>query len=155
MALLHDLKVNGTSIQTYAVVVEDLGGLFTRPPLRGSNFTLPGVDGELWVAKPRAAYGFSIGVAVLPLVSTTGADETTLANAVKRWTTNWRALMTVLGDGSAPLTLTRVLSTVAGTVTETCSAEVTGSIAPTMIGPTASRAVIDFWNLSGGWTEVP
>lgn len=148
--MIEDLLVDGTSVQTLAVV-EDPSGLYASPPLRGSNITLPGAAGEVWVPKPYGAYGFSVGVAVLP-VDGDGDDPSGLQNLVAQWTSNWRALLAMLDSSTGPLTLTRVLSTAAGTVTETCSAEVVGSIAPAMVGPYASRAVIDFWNLSGGWS---
>lgn len=152
--MIEDLLVNGTSIQTLCVI-EDPSGLYTSAPLRGSNYVLPGANGEVWTSKPYGAYGFSIGVAVLP-VDSGGDDPATPEGLVAQWTSNWRALLELVDSSSAPLTLTRVLSIAEGigSVTETCSAEVTGSIAPAMLGPYASRAVIDFWNLDGGWVEV-
>lgn len=152
--MIHDLLIDGVSIQTYAVIVEDLSGVHTRAPLRGSNHVLPLRDGEVWTPKKRAAFGFSIGVAVLPFDPITDLGASTWDDTVALWTQNWRDLMDLLGDGSAPLEVTRILGLPSGTVSETCQAEVIGAIAPAMVGPAAARAVIDFLNLDGVWTEV-
>lgn len=154
MTALVDLLVDGQSIGDYATIVEDFSGLHASAPLRGSNHVLPLRPGALWVPKVAAAYGFSVGVAVLPVDPDDGTDPTGWDATVAQWATNWRALLALLDSTVAPLTLTRVVATTAGTAYEQCSAEVVGSIAPTMVGPTASRAVIDFLNLDGGWEPL-
>jgi hypothetical protein len=150
---LIDLLVDGTSVQDYATILELIGDLFTTPPTRGSNYTIPGVDGVTYVPKPLAAYSFSIGVALLPSDPDTGVDPSGFSALVGQWVDNWRALTELCAPGAH--TVTRVLPSVLhGTITETCNAEVVSSIAPTMVGPHASRAVLDFVNLDGYWTPV-
>ena len=151
MTALVDLLVDGQSIQDYATIVEDFAGVHASAPLRGANHVIPGRAGELWVPKVPAAYGFTVGVTVLPVDPVDGSDPADWEAAVAAWATNWRALLDLLDSTLVPLTLTRVVATTAGTVSETCLAEVVGSVAPSMIGPAASRAVIDFLNLDGGW----
>lgn len=142
---------DGTDLATFGVV-EDLGGLYSVAPRRGSNYTAPGRDGEMYAPKPKAAYTISIGIALfaLDVDGSELADEDAKARAFNQ---RWLDLIDLVDVGQG--VLTRRLHLPGPTLLdEECAAELVDGMQVSLLGATAGRCVLTFRNLDGGWTEA-
>ena len=148
------LLVDSTDLSNYGVLVADLGGLFNVGERRGDNYTLPGLDGQLYTEKKLAAFPVSIGMLIIGKNPSTGAMESTPANRAARAISNLNALITATKSNTAgTVTLTRRLPTVGGgTSDSTCLAECRGGIQSSFEQSDVIRVAIEFMNLDGKWT---
>lgn len=148
MTLADTLLINGTDLQSL-VTVMDFSGLHAPGTKRGGNVTIPGVPGDLYVAKVNAAYTFDVPVAIGYL----NAGVTPATDALRRaqFLTNLRALEAVLDTGL--LALTRRLTTSSGHADMTANGEYASGLAVTLANPIAGTTVLQFINLDGCWTD--
>lgn len=151
-AIVEDLLVGATSLASFGVI-EDLGGIYAIGGRRGSNYVVPGLDGEIQVTKPRAAFPVTVGLVLFGTDPTTGAELTTDDARTRAFNQKWLNLVALVDTTSGLLTLTRKLS-LPGVVTQskTCNAELVGGMEPGLLGLTDGRCVLNFVNLDGKWT---
>lgn len=140
--MYEDLLINGTALSTFGGIVS-FDGIRAEAPLRGSNITIPGLAGDVFVPKVRSAYVFTVPLLI---------SGTSLANLHDKIAT----LKTLMNSGTTALSLERRYTTAGGggTVSQTASGDYLGGLEPNIIGWANSNAKIalDIVNLSGGWT---
>jgi hypothetical protein len=153
VSLLETYLIDGTDLSNYATGITDFDAAFNTSKRRGSNYVLPGADGETYVAKPLEALPVSIGCIVSAKDPTTGALAATSQLRTAQMIANWRSIVALTkAEAGGTVTLTRKLSTTAGSSTsETCTAECSGGIQVHAEWSEVMRIVIGFVNLSGKW----
>jgi hypothetical protein len=140
--------VDGTDLSTYGTI-EDLGGLYSFGGRRGGNYVVPGRDGEIPVEKPRAAFPVSIGITIF---GTTGSDYDA---QMRNMNAAWLAIEALCDPDDGLVTLKRRLYLPSAvTKDQTCNAELSGTVEPTLLAMQGARCVLTFTNLDGKWTDV-
>lgn len=151
-AIIETALVDGTDLADFGVV-EDLGGLYATGSRRGSNYTVPGRDGEIYVPKPRGAYGVGIGLVLYAVDPDTGAELDDDDARTRRFNQAWLDLVDLCDPDAGPVVLTRRLSLPGGlTIDQSCSAEISGGMSPSLLNLVAGRVVLPFTNLDGTWS---
>lgn len=150
--LLETFLIGTTDLTNYGESITDFSSAFTVAPRRGSNYVVPGADGETYVAKPLAALPVPIGITVVGKDPSTGALAATAQLRAAQMIANWRAIVALtLAETGGTFTLTRKLSTTAGgSTSETCTAECSG-IQAVPVTSEVMRLVLNITNLSGKW----
>jgi hypothetical protein len=149
--------IDGTDIATLAIL-EDFSGVMSVAARRGSNYQVPGSDGEYYTDKPLDSVGVPLPLTISCADPDTGIEPATPSARVGQMWANYAALVALVkAEASAAdrtVVLTRRLSDPAGTTTydETCLAECRAGLTPVMTGTTALRVVVELINLDGTWT---
>ncbi|MGE3811529.1 MAG: hypothetical protein AB7I24_08260 [Candidatus Nanopelagicales bacterium] len=148
--------IDGTDIATLATL-EDFSGVMAIAARRGSNYQVPGADGEYYTDKPLDSVGVPLPLTISCADPGTGVEPATAAGKVGQMWANYAALVALVkADASAAdrtVVLTRRLSDLAGgTYDETCTAECRAGLTPVLTGSTALRVVVELINLDGTWT---
>lgn len=153
MSLVETYLIDGTDLSSFGVGITDFSASFATSPRRGSNYVIPGTNGETYVAKPLATLPISIGLIIMPKDPTTGVLAATPQLRTAQMVANWRTVVSLTkAETGGTVTLTRKLSTLAGSsTTETCTAECTGGIQANTLSSEVLSVVISFTNLSGKW----
>lgn len=138
-------SVNGTSLQTLAWNITTLGGdAATPPPFRGSDATVPGRKGSLWLPKVEADRVITFSMWAQGSNDDGSAPDDDSARA--KYEANWRALRKLLWNPRKQLTLTKRFrpygSDIVRTVTAKAQYNGTG-LAPTMQGNAHSTFTVD------------
>jgi hypothetical protein len=137
--------VDGTSLQTYAQNIETLGGSRDGlPTFRGTNSEIAYRRGALWHAKTPEQRIVSLGFWVQ---GTDSNGAVTGMGEKAQYAANMRAIKSLVWkDFGAQINLTkRWLHTDGSTIkSATALAEFAGMTDPVMVGPYASRFVLDF-----------
>ncbi|MGE3795115.1 MAG: hypothetical protein AB7I38_14470 [Dehalococcoidia bacterium] len=151
-AIIETALVDGTDLADFGVI-EDLGGLYATGGRRGSNYVVPGRDGEIHVPKPRGSYAVSIGLTLYAVDPDTGAELADDDARTRRFNQAWLDLVALCDPADGLVVLTRRLSLPGGvTLDQTCSAEITGGMSPSLLNLVAGRVVLPFTNLDGSWS---
>lgn len=133
------LHIGGTNLSTTAHITS-WEGILTEGPTRGELIELDFVAGAVWQGTLAGAYQFDV-----PLVMKSQDVPTAVAHA--------KAIQALRGTVT---TVTRVYTTSAGTVTETCQGIVSDALP--LVWDLRQRnkigLLLTITNLSGGWTAA-
>lgn len=152
MMVWDTLLIDGFDTRNLFTVVEKWDGMDGAAGVRGNNVTPSGRDGELWRRKSREAGKATIGIAVLPVSPTTGAEPATAAGRLAQFNANWAEIVRRVSVRRRPLTLERRLSLPDGVETTlTAKAELAGGVPQARINADHARAVLPFTLLDGCW----
>lgn len=130
--------VDGVDLATLGTV-EDLSGLAIVAPVSNEPIQIPGRAGAVFVAGEYEGYSFPVPLLVA------GADRGAVNEALD-------TLAALVDTRAAPVTVTRRRSLGAACHDETALCVVTAQLAPQLLGTTAARVVVEFFNLDGCWT---
>ena len=133
------LHIGGTNLSTTAHIT-DWSGILMEGPTNGDLIELDFQPGAVWQGGTAGTYSFSV-----PLVMKSQDVPTAIAHA--------KAIQALRGTAG---TVTRVYTTTAGTVTETCQGIVTEAVplAWDLGLRTKVGLVLEIQNLSGTWTAA-
>lgn len=153
--IVDTLFIDSTDVGNLGRGLIDFSGAVTVGARRGSNYSIPGLDGELYVAKPLAAFSMSFGLTITAKHPSTGALAATYQLRLAQMWANFSALVTAAkAESGGTVVLKRRLSTTGGSYTDqTCLAECSGGITPGIVTTRPEmRVVLEFRNLDGKWT---
>jgi hypothetical protein len=133
------LHIGGTNLSTTAHITS-WDGILMEGPTRGDLIELDFADGAVWQGTAKGTYSFEV-----PLVMKSQDVPTAVGHA--------KAIQALRGTQG---TITRVYTTGAGTVTETCTGIVTDALPLDWDLSVRSRVglVLIIQNLSGEWTAA-
>lgn len=129
----------------YAWQTESIGSRETVPSIRGSNISVPYLPGEVWRPKIAGPKTLSLGIHITDVSYVDGVQYTTEAGRRGSFNRNLRIIKGAFFTPGALLNFGRqVLLEPEGTaIPQIMSAELVGSMQPSMIGPYACRLVVD------------
>lgn len=124
--------VDGESLQTLVRNIEQWGQRHGVPPIRGGDFHLPMVPGELWRAK-------------VPGPRTITLAGWLVGDTVQDFRSNWRSLRNLLWRTDRQVSLTKRWRLVEGgsVYQATAKAQYESGLEPDTIGPSAAKFTVD------------
>lgn len=147
------LLIDGVDTSNLFAVVEDFD-VYGAAGVRGSNYTVPGRHGSVWVQKPREELTVSLGIAVLATDPVTGVEPVGLDAKVAQLNANWLAITRLVKPRRRLLELSRRISLPNGEQTTiTAAAEHPGELRPSRLGASALRTVLTFRLPLGIWLD--
>jgi len=113
----HPITVDGTRLDTLAYNIEVKSGFDLGTTGRGSNATVPGIDGALWAPNKRETTG---RMALAMWVNGTDVDGVTAGDPYEKYRQNMDILRVLFGKRHALLDIRQTLGSTIGTRQALC-----------------------------------
>lgn len=121
---------------------------------RGSNYTVPGKSGTVWVEKPRDTVTIPLGVTVTCADPETGVDPSGLDAKIAQFNQNWNDLVSLVKPRRRQIALGKRISLPDGVEHEVFdAAELAGPVAQSRLNAYTARTVLNFELEDGCWFD--